>query len=109
MSKNLGSSFFKRMAIMTLTINGYSPINVAKAYNILRSQYIIPSNDIDLFLKSKEMISGIVEFERETFIFDTINFEIKRSLADKTTITITYHKLDADYILKMMEEQNGTN
>lgn len=95
---------------MTLTIGGYKPVNVAKAFNILSAQYIISTDDIGLFLESKDMAKGFMEFEKETFVFEALNLDIKRDSADKTTITITYHKLDGDYILKLMKERaNGTN
>lgn len=95
---------------MTLTIGGYKPVNVAKAFNILRAQYIISTDDIGLFLESKAMAKGFMEFEKEKFVFEALNLDIKRDSADKTTITITYHKLDGDYILKLMKEHaNGTN
>lgn len=94
---------------MTVTIGGYSPVNMVKIDNILRTQYIIPTKDIHLFLQSKDMTTGIVNFEGETFCFEVINIEIKRTMADKTTVTITYHKMTYDYLIKLMEEQNGTN
>lgn len=95
---------------MTLTIGGYTPVNVSKAFDILRAQYIISTGDIGLFLESKAMAKGFMEFEKETFVFEALNLDIKRDSADKTTITITYHKLDGDYILKLMKEHaNGTN
>ena len=37
---------------MTLTIGGYKPVNVAKAFDILRAQYIISTEDVGLFLES---------------------------------------------------------
>jgi hypothetical protein len=94
---------------MTLTIGGYKPVNVAKAFNILRAQYIISTDDIGLFLKSKAMAKGFMEFEKEKFVFEALNLDIKRDSADKTTITITYHKLDGDYILKLMKEARKWN
>ena len=94
---------------MTLTIGGYKPVNVAKVLDILRAQYIISTYDVGLFLESRDMAEGFIEFNKETFVFEALNLDIKRDSADKTTITITYHKLDADYLLKMMEEQNGNN
>ena len=95
---------------MTLTIGGYKPVNVAKVLDILRAQYIISTDDIGLFLKSKDMTKGFIEFNKETFVFEAVNLDIKRDSAVKTTITITYHKLDGDYILKLMKEHaNGTN
>lgn len=94
---------------MTLTIGGYTPVNVAKTFDMLRTQYIISTDDIGLFLESTRS-KGIMEFEKETFAFEALNIDIKRDSADKTTITITYHKLDGDYILKLMKEYaNGTN
>ena len=57
---------------MTVTIGGYSPVNMVKIDNILRTQYIIPTKDIHLFLQSKDMTTGIVNFEGETFCFEVI-------------------------------------
>ena len=95
---------------MTLTIGGYKPVNVAKVLDILRAQYIISTDDVGLFLSSKDMAKGSVEFEKEMFVFEALNLDIKRDSADKTTITFTYNKLDGDYILKLMKEHaNGTN
>ena len=95
---------------MTLTIAGYNPVNVAKVLDILRAQYIISTDDIGLFLESEDMAKGFMEFNEETFVFEALNLDIKRDSAGKTTITITYHKLDSDYILKLMKEHaNGTN
>lgn len=94
---------------MTLTIGGYKPVNVAKTFDMLRTQYIISTDDVGLFLESNRS-KGIMEFEKEIFAFEALNIDIKRDSADKTTITITYHKLDGDYILKLMKEYaNGTN
>lgn len=95
---------------MTLTIGGYTPDNVAKVLDILRAQYIISTDDVGLFLESKSLASGVVDFNEETFVFEALNLDIKRDSADKTTITITYHKLDGDHILKLIKENlNGTN
>lgn len=94
---------------MTLTIGGYSPVNVAKVDNILRSQYIIPINDINTFLVAQEKMKGFIEFEGETFIFESINLNIQRKTHNETTITVTHSKLDMNNLLKIMEEQNGTN
>lgn len=94
---------------MTLTIGGYSPSKIAKVDNILRTQYIIPTDDINLFLSAQEKLKGFVEFEGDTFIFEAINFDIKRQTFTETTITTTHSKLDINNLLKIMEEQNGTN
>lgn len=94
---------------MTLTVGGYSPINVAKVENILRSQYIIPINDINTFLVAQEKMKGFIEFEGETFIFESVNLNIHRKTHNKITITVTHSKLDMNNLLKIMEEQDGTN
>lgn len=95
---------------MTLTICGYTPVNVAKALDILRAQYIISTDDVGLFLEFKSLVSGVVDFNEETFVFEALNIDFKRDSADKTTITITYHKLDGDDIIKLIKEiLNGIN
>ena len=37
---------------MTLIIGKYSPVNIVRMNDVLRSQYIIPTNDIDSFLSA---------------------------------------------------------
>ena len=45
---------------MTLIIGENSPVNIVRVNNILRSQYIIPTNDIDMFLSDQEKTKGVV-------------------------------------------------
>ena len=95
-----------------MTLTGVYPqiVNVAKALDILRAQYIISTDDVGLFLEFKSLVSGVVDFNEETFVFEALNIDFKRDSADKTTITITYHKLDGDDIIKLIKEiLNGIN
>ena len=94
---------------MTLIIGEYSPINIVMVNNVLRSQYIIPSNDIDTFLSAQAKNQGLVEFEGHAFIFEGITLDIKRKTITETTIIVTYSKLDVDTLLNLMEEQNGSD
>lgn len=94
---------------MTLIIGEYSPINIAMVNNVLRSQYIIPSNDIDSFLSAQAKTQGLVGFEGRAFIFEGITLDVKRKTITETTITVTYSKLDVDTLLNLMEEQNGSD
>lgn len=92
---------------MTLIIGECSPINIVVVNNVLRAQYIIPSNDLDTFLSAQAKTQGLVGFEGHTFIFEGINIDIKRKTITEATITVTYSKLDVDTLLNLMEEQNG--
>ena len=94
---------------MTLIIGKNSPVNIVRVNNVLRAQYIIPTNDIDMFLSYQEKTKGVVEFEDRAFIFEGINIDIKRKTITEATITVTYSKLDVDTLLNLMEEQNGSN
>lgn len=94
---------------MTLTIGKYSPINIAKVENILKTQYIVPIDDINTFLLAHETQKGLVEFEGETYFFEAINLNITRQAYKEVAITTTHSKLDINNLLKIMEEQNGTN
>ena len=94
---------------MTLTIGGYSPINIVVVNNVLRAQYILPSNDLDMFLSAQAKTQGLVEFEGSTFIFEGINIDIKRKTITEATITVTYSKLNVNTLLNLMEEQNGSD
>ena len=94
---------------MTLIIGKNSPVNIVRVNNILRSQYIIPTNDIDMFLSDQEKTKGVVEFEGRAFIFEGITLDIKRKTITETTITVTYSMLDVDTLLNLMEEQDGSN
>ena len=92
---------------MTLIIGEYSPINIVMVNNVLRAQYIIPSNDLNMFSSALAKTQVIVEFEGRAFIFEGINIDIKRKTITEATITVTYSKLDIDTLLNLMEEQNG--
>lgn len=94
---------------MTLIIGEHSPVNIVRVNNILKSQYIIPTNDIDMFLSDQEKTKGVVVFEGSAFIFEGINLDIKRKTITETTITVTYSTLDFDSLLNIMEEQDGSN
>ena len=94
---------------MTLIIGKYSPINIAVVNNVLRAQYILPSNDLDTFLSAQAETKGLVGFEGRAFIFEGINIDIKRKTITESTITVTYSKLDVDTLLNLMEEQNGSD
>ena len=72
---------------MTLNIGEHSPVNVVRVNGVLRSQYIILTNDIDSFLSA----------------------DIKRKTITETTITVTYSILNVDTLLNLMEEQDGSN
>ena len=94
---------------MTLIIGKHSPVNVVRVNNVLRAQYTIPTNDIDMFLSDQEKTKGVVEFEGRAFIFEGINLDIKRKTITETTITVTYYILDVNTLLNLMEEQDGSN
>ena len=94
---------------MTLIIGEYSPINIVVVNNVLRAQYIIPSNDLDMFLSDQAKTQGLVGFEGHAFIFEGINIDINRKTITESTITVTYSKLDVDTLLNLMEEQNGSD
>ena len=94
---------------MTLIIGEYSPINIVVVNNVLRAQYILPSNDLDMFLSAQEKTQGLVGFEGRAFIFEGITLDIKRKTITETTIIVTYSKLDVDTLLNLMEEQNGSD
>ena len=94
---------------MTLIIGEYSPINIIMVNNVLRAQYILPSNDLDTFLSAQAKTQGLVGFEGRAFIFEGINIDIKRKTIAEVTITDTYSKLDVDTLLNLMEEQNGSD
>lgn len=94
---------------MTLTIGEHSPVNITRVNNILRSQYILPSNDIDTFLSAQAKTQGLVDFEGRAFIFEGINIDIKRKTITEATITVTYSMLNVDTLLNLMEEQNGSD
>ena len=63
---------------MTLIIGKYSPVNIVRVNDVLRSQYIIPTNDLDMFLSAQAKTQGLVGFEGRAFIFEGINIDIKR-------------------------------
>ena len=92
---------------MTLIIGKYSPVNIVRVNDVLRSQFIIPTNDLDMFLTAQAKTQGLVGFEGRAFIFEGINIDIKRKTITEATITVTYSKLDVDTLLNLMEEQNG--
>ena len=94
---------------MTLIIGEHSPVNIVRVNGVLRSQYIIPTNDIDSFLSAQAETQGLVGFEGRAFIFEGITLDIKRKTITETTITVTYSILNADTLLNLMEEQNGSN
>lgn len=94
---------------MTLTIGEHSPVNIVRVNGVLRSQYIIPTNDINMFLSDQAKTQGLVGFEGRAFIFEGITLDIKRKTITETTITVTYSKLDVDTLRNLMEEQNGSN
>mgnify|MGYP000750530474 FL=1 len=94
---------------MTLIIGEYSPINIVVVNNVLRAQYILPSNDLDMFLSAQAKTQGLVGFEGRAFIFEGINIDIKRNTITEATITVTYSKLDVDTLLNLMEEQDGSD
>ena len=94
---------------MTLIIGKYSPVNIVRVNDVLRSQYIIPTNDLDMFLSAQAKTQGLVGFEGRAFIFEGINIDIKRKTITEATITVTYSKLDVDTLLNLMEEQDGSN
>ena len=94
---------------MTLIIGEHSPVNIVRVNNVLRAQYILPSNDLDMFLSAQEKTKGLVGFEGRAFIFEGINIDIKRKTITEATITVTYSKLDVDTLLNLMEEQNGSD
>ena len=92
---------------MTLIIGNYSPVNIVRVNDVLRSQYIIPTNDLDMFLSAQAKTQGLVGFEGRAFIFEGINIDIKRKTITEATITVTYSKLNVDTLLNLMEEQDG--
>ena len=94
---------------MTLIIGEHSPVNIVRVNGVLRSQYIIPSNGLDMFLSAQAKTQGLVGFEGRAFIFEGINIDIKRKTITEATITVTYSKLDVDTLLNLMEEQDGSN
>lgn len=94
---------------MTLIIGEHSPVNIVRVNNVLRAQYILPSNDLDMFLSAQAKTQGLVGFEGRAFIFEGINIDIKRKTITEATITVTYSKLDVDTLLNLMEEQDGSN
>ena len=94
---------------MTLNIGKYSPVNIVRVNGVLRSQYIIPTNDINMFLSDQATTQGLVGFEGSAFIFEGITLDIKRKTITETTITVTYSMLDVDTLLNIMEEQDGSN
>ena len=94
---------------MTLNIGGYSPVNIVMVNGVLRSQYIIPTNDIDAFLSDQAETQGLVGFEGRAFIFEGITLDIKRKTITETTLTVTYSILNVDTLLNLMEEQDGSN
>ena len=95
---------------MTLIIGKYSPVNIVRVNDVLRSQYIIPTNDLDMFLSAQAKTQGLVEFEGRAFIFECINIDIKRKTIREATITVTYSILNVDTLLNLMEEQDdGSN
>ena len=94
---------------MTLNIGKHSPVAVVRVNGVLRAQYIIPTNDIDMFLSAQAKTQGLVGFEGRAFIFEGITFDIKRKTITETTLTVTYSILDADTLLNLMEEQDGSN
>ena len=94
---------------MTLIIGEYSPINIVVVNNVLRAQYILPWNDLDMFLSAQAKTQGLVGFEGRAFIFEGINIDIKRNTITEATITVTYSKLDVDTLLNLMEEQDGSD
>ena len=94
---------------MTLIIGGHAPVNIVRVNGILRSQYIIPTNDIDVFLSDQAETKGLVGFEGHAFIFEGMTLDIKRKTITETTLTVTYSILNADTLLNLMEEQNGSD
>ena len=94
---------------MTLIIGKYSPVNIVRVTDVLRSQYIIPTNDIDSFLSAQAETQGLVGFEGHAFIFEGITLDIKRKNITETTLTVTYSILNVDTLLNLMEEQDGSN
>lgn len=94
---------------MTLIIGKYSPVNIVRVNDVLRSQYIIPTNDIDSFLSAQAETQGLVGFEGRAFIFEGITLDIKRKTITEATITVTYSILNVDTLLNLMEEQDGSN
>lgn len=94
---------------MSLTIGKHQPENIAKIDNILKSQYIITTEDMNEFLLAQADMKGFVEFEGDTFIFEEINVNIRRKTINESTITITHSKLDINNLLNILEEQNDTN
>jgi hypothetical protein len=94
---------------MTLNIGEYSPVNIVRVNNILRSQYIIPTNDIDSFLSAQAETQGLVGFEGRVFIFEGITLDIKRKTITETTLTVTYSMLNVTTLLNLKEEQDGSN
>jgi hypothetical protein len=85
------------------------PVNIVRVNNILRAQYINPTNDINSFLSAQAETQGFVGFEGRVFIFEGITLDIKRKTITETTITVTYSTLDFDTLLNLMEEQDGSN
>jgi hypothetical protein len=94
---------------MTLIIGEYSPVNIVRVNNILRSQYIIPTNDIDSFLSAQAETHGLVAFEGRAFIFEGMTLDIKRKTITETTLTVTYSMLNVTTLLNLTEEQDGSN
>ena len=94
---------------MTLIIGEHSPVNIVRVNDVLRSQYIIPTNDINAFLSDQAKTQGLVGFEGHAFIFEGITLDIKRKTITETTITVTYSILNVDTLLNLMEEQNGSD
>ena len=94
---------------MTLIIGEHSPVNIVRVNDVLRAQYILPSNDLDMFLSAQSKTQGLVGFEGRAFIFEGINIDIKRKTITEATITVTYSILNVDTLLNLMEEQDGSN
>ena len=50
-----------------------------------------------------------LDLRGRAFIFEGITLDIKRKTITETTLTVTYSKLNADTLLNLMEEQNGSD
>lgn len=94
---------------MTLIIGEHTPVNIVMVNDVLRSQYIIPTNDIDAFLSDQAKTQGLVGFKGRVFIFEGITLDIKRKTITETTLTVTYSKLNINTLLNFMEEENGSD
>lgn len=94
---------------MTLIIGEHTPVNIVMVNDVLRSQYIIPTNDIDAFLSDQAKTQGLVGFKGHVFIFEGITLDIKRKTITETTLTVTYSKLNINTLLNFMEEENGSD